>query len=71
MDVSLPSLQISEDNLKPSGRVMAFSSEAALRTFSFFFFFLLQAPELLRLPQVTKKAFENRTVSGKAVLEFF
>lgn len=60
MDVSLPSLQISEDNLKPSGRVMAFSSEAALRTFSSFFqVFLLQAPELLQPPQVTKKTFET------------
>lgn len=38
MDVSLPSLQISEDNLKPSGRVMAFSSEAALKNIFFFFF---------------------------------
>lgn len=58
MDVSLPSLQISEDNLKPSGRVMAFSSEAALKNI-FFLFFLLQAPELQRLPQVTKKTFET------------
>lgn len=69
MDVSLPSLQISEDNLKPSGRVMAFSSEAALKNI-FFLFFLLQAPELQRLPQVTKKTFETIQFQARQFYNF-
>lgn len=40
---------------------MAFSSEAARKTFIFFIFtFYLQAPELLRQLQIKKENFETR-----------